>query len=336
MSTKFWLLVIICSGVSAHKRETSGDSRAKRLDSYFSAVPGYKFIRFILSKLVDALFSLNPFLQILVSISFVSFTPVIFLMFIPLQEDRNSFLLHILAGFAAGCILGDAFLHLIPSAYDVHDRNGPDVGVCVLTGIILFYTIEKYLESFGRLKSPPISLTQNLSRDPLRTEVQKSVNTLKVSDIKHCSHICTYSSSTLNILADFVHNFIDGMAIGSSFLVNPTAGFATTLSVFFHEIPHEVSDFAILVRSGIKPSKAMAIQLITAVGAYLGAILVYQVASALSLRDSHIIPSITAGGFIYIACVNIIPSLLKETHSSNFIFEISSVVFGTFFLELIH
>ena len=54
----------------------------------------------------------------------------------------------------------------------------------------------------------------------------------------------------LNLAADFAHNFTDGLAIGASFLGGTTLGMITTMTIFLHEIPHEIGDFAILMQSG--------------------------------------------------------------------------------------
>lgn len=59
----------------------------------------------------------------------------------------------------------------------------------------------------------------------------------------------------LNLAADFAHNFTDGLAIGASFLVGQGLGIITTATVFLHEIPHEIGDFAILVQSGCSKKK---------------------------------------------------------------------------------
>jgi len=57
----------------------------------------------------------------------------------------------------------------------------------------------------------------------------------------------------LNIIADMMHNFTDGIALGVVFQSNnPTLMVATTVSVFIHEIPHELGDFAILIESGLR------------------------------------------------------------------------------------
>lgn len=77
----------------------------------------------------------------------------------------------------------------------------------------------------------------------------------------------------MNLAADFAHNFTDGLAIGASYLAGNSVGVVTTLTILFHEVPHEIGDFAILIQSGCSKSKAMSLQLITAVGALSGTIL---------------------------------------------------------------
>lgn len=59
----------------------------------------------------------------------------------------------------------------------------------------------------------------------------------------------------LNLVADFTHNFTDGLAIGASFLAGQKVGLITTFSIFCHEIPHEIGDFAILIQSGCSKKK---------------------------------------------------------------------------------
>lgn len=73
--------------------------------------------------------------------------------------------------------------------------------------------------------------------------------------------------------ADFTHNITDGLAMSASFYASPTIGATTTVAVFFHEIPHEVGDFALLVQSGFSKRAAMGSQFITAVGALLGTLI---------------------------------------------------------------
>ena len=52
-------------------------------------------------------------------------------------------------------------------------------------------------------------------------------------------------------IADAMHNLIDGMAIGASFVVSPMQGVTTSLAIFCEELPHELGDFAILLNAGM-------------------------------------------------------------------------------------
>lgn len=62
-------------------------------------------------------------------------------------------------------------------------------------------------------------------------------------------------SGYLNLAADVIHNFTDGLAMGASFLVGPAVGAVTTLTILLHEVPHEIGDFAILIQSGCTKRK---------------------------------------------------------------------------------
>ena len=54
----------------------------------------------------------------------------------------------------------------------------------------------------------------------------------------------------LNLLANGIDNFTHGLAVAGSFLVSTRVGLLTTAAILLHEIPHEVADFAILLRAG--------------------------------------------------------------------------------------
>lgn len=134
----------------------------------------------------------------------------------------------------------------------------------------------------------------------------------------------------LNMIADFTHNITDGLAMSASFYASPTVGATTTMAVFFHEIPHEVGDFALLVQSGFSKKAAMGAQFITAVGALLGTCIGIAVQElggggsdssgplalnggiwGTSLSYGDLLLPFTAGTFLYVGTVAVIPELLE-------------------------
>ena len=137
-------------------------------------------------------------------------------------------------------------------------------------------------------------------------------------------------SAYLNLIADFTHNITDGLALSSSFYASPTLGATTTVAVFFHEIPHEVGDFALLIQSGFTKQRAMGAQFVTALGALLGTCIGIAVqelgkteageriddATAKGFFgtglgwDDMLLP-FTAGTFLYVGTVAVIPELLE-------------------------
>ncbi|KAI0207264.1 Zinc transporter ZIP13 [Lamellibrachia satsuma] len=130
-----------------------------------------------------------------------------------------------------------------------------------------------------------------------------------------CSKQHIKTSGWLNLFANAIDNFTHGLAVAGSYCVGTKTGMLTTLAILLHELPHEVGDFAILLRSGFNRWQAAKAQLITASGALIGALtaLIAESAQEAGDRTAWILP-FTAGGFIYIALVSVVPELMKETN----------------------
>ncbi|XP_057416052.1 IAA-alanine resistance protein 1 [Lotus japonicus] len=112
----------------------------------------------------------------------------------------------------------------------------------------------------------------------------------------------------LNLFSDGVHNFTDGMALGSAFLLyGSVGGWSRTLFLLAHELPQEIGDFGILIRSGFSIPKALFFNFLSALVALAG--------TALALLwgkdpgQSSLIEGFTAGGFIYIAIAGVLAEM---------------------------
>jgi len=218
----------------------------------------------------------------IIIISLMSFIGVITLVF---KRSLLEKLVMVLVSFAAGALLGGAFLHLLPEA--IHE-GGP-VFSMTLAGIILFFVIEIYLYWYHCHAG----------------HIHKHKHKEKTCHIKPMGY--------LNLIGDGVHNFIDGVIVATAFIVNFELGIITAIAVIFHEIPQELGDFGVLIHSGFSRAKALFFNFISALTAIAGVIVTYLFADSVTNFTSYLIP-FAAGGFIYIAMTDLLAELKEESN----------------------
>ncbi|XP_067129762.1 zinc transporter Slc39a7-like [Centruroides vittatus] len=243
-----------------------------------------------------------------------------------------------------------------------HDLS---IGLWVLAGIVTFLTVEKFirivkgghshshnienLNSINKLEPIDNEKSEDEENIPKNcketnnetTSNEKNIDNLKTEN-KETSELHDHSHSDndfkiagyLNLAADFTHNFTDGLAIGASFLAGKSVGIITTTTIFLHEVPHEIGDFAILIQSGCSKKKAIMLQLVTAVGALSGTICSLLANGVGDTATTWILP-FTAGGFIYIATVSVIPELLEDTKFWQSVKEVVALLLGVIMMILI-
>jgi zinc and cadmium transporter len=107
-------------------------------------------------------------------------------------------------------------------------------------------------------------------------------------------------------MADGVHNFIGGLAVGTAFVVDIRLGLVTWLVAAAHEVPQELGDFGILVHSGWSRTSALAYNMASALTFLLGGVVAYFASSGLS--TAWLLP-FAAGNFLYIALADLVPEL---------------------------
>ena len=230
-------------------------------------------------------------LTILIAVILVSLISLVGIFIIGLSDEFLSKILLTLVAFAAGTLLGSAFLHLLPESLE--NGSPSDAFGFVILGIMSFYFLERFL--FWR----------------------------------HChKDECEVHSFTyMNLIGDGLHNFIDGMIIATSFMVNLQLGIATTMAIITHEIPQEIGDFGILVYGGISKRKAISYNLISALAAIVGAGLGYFLSVQIGDFSTILLPY-AAGGFIYIATADLVPELHKETNFQKALLQFLLLIIG--------
>ncbi|CAG5120788.1 unnamed protein product [Candidula unifasciata] len=128
------------------------------------------------------------------------------------------------------------------------------------------------------------------------------------------------------IIGDGIHNFADGLAIGASFTSSISAGIATSIAVFCHELPHELGDFAVLLQSGLSFKKAVILNLASALTAFAG--LYVSLSVSHGEEAQRWIFAVTSGMFLYIALVDLLPQLIKTTGHLNFTLNNIGILLG--------
>ncbi|CAA7058234.1 unnamed protein product [Microthlaspi erraticum] len=133
----------------------------------------------------------------------------------------------------------------------------------------------------------------------------------------------------LNLFSDGVHNFTDGMALGSAFLIyGSVGGWSRTMFLLAHELPQEIGDFGILVRSGFTVTKALFFNFLSALAALAGTALVLVWGN--EPGQSSLIEGFTAGGFIYIAVAGVLAEMNNsgKTTVKNSVCHLISLILG--------
>eukprot|EP00163_Fabomonas_tropica_P026395 TRINITY_DN4826_c0_g1_i1.p2 TRINITY_DN4826_c0_g1~~TRINITY_DN4826_c0_g1_i1.p2 ORF type:complete len:323 (+),score=120.64 TRINITY_DN4826_c0_g1_i1:936-1904(+) len=127
------------------------------------------------------------------------------------------------------------------------------------------------------------------------------------------------------LFAGGLHNFTDGLIIGTTFHISLAAGFAATLAVIFHEIPQEISDFVVLINFGYTIKKALLFNFLSGVPAILGAVIGAGIGAA-AKESTPWLAAISAGGFIYIALAVLAPELVEGTRSKGVVYRTALLV----------
>ncbi|XP_072777311.1 zinc transporter SLC39A7 isoform X7 [Taeniopygia guttata] len=339
----------------------------------------------------------------------VSLAPHLLLLLVPADSGspRRRGLLRLLLSFAAGGLLGDAFLHLIPHAlaphdhheghghshhghaphdhheghghshhghapHDHHEGHGHShhghgaalwVGLWVLAGIVAFLTVELLVRHGGAHghghapKSKHSSSEDEADGDARDTKGTKGTkatgattgtkatkDTKDTKDTKatkakrgrshHGDRAAMAASGYLNLAADAAHNFTDGLALGAAFWGSPARGALTALAVLLHELPHELGDMALLLRAGCSKGQAMLLQLLTALAALAGAACSLLAEGSGAGAISGILP-FTAGGFIYLGTVSVLPEILHDSGAGQALLQLLALLAGVAMMLLI-
>lgn len=234
-------------------------------------------------------------------ISLISFVGVFGVSF---NQKRFMQALAFLIPLAVGALLGDAFFHLIPESFE-EAANPSQISLFIILGIVSFFFLEKIVRHHHH------------SAEEIQSEDDGA---------KHLGKLI--------LASDGVHNFIDGVVIGASYLAGIEIGIATTLAVILHEIPQEIGDFGVLIYSGYKRATALFYNFVSALAAVLGALVVIIFGSFPEALIQGVVP-FAAGIFIYIASSDLVPELHKGVGGKNIFPQAAGLILGVLAMYLL-
>jgi len=234
----------------------------------------------------------------LVSVAVVSALSLVGLLTFLLRRELQKELLLYFVSFSVGGLFGGAFFHLIPEAAEASGFT-PQLSALILLGILSSFIVEQVLKW------------------------------------RHC-HVLTseehpHSFAYMNLFGDAVHNMIDGLIIGGSYLASTSMGVATTLAVCFHELPQEIGDFGVLLYAGFKRRRALLYNFLTALTAFIGVVIALVLNVYVEDLAMILVP-FAAGNFIYIAGSDLIPELHAEGKLSQVVLQLAAMILGIFIL----
>lgn len=191
--------------------------------------------------------------------------------------------------FAAGALLAAVFLDLFKEG--AHEGVTDTMFLAALVGVLLFFVAERALHWFHH---------------------------------HHQHEGAPDPATSLIIVGDTVHNALDGIAIAAAFLVSVPTGIVTTLAVAAHEIPQEIGDMGLLLHKGMKRSKVLLVNLLSALATTFAAVFTYWLGSSEQL-PTGVLLGLSAGFLLYIAMSDIIPEI-HENSSNNRLFDYQPIM----------
>lgn len=236
---------------------------------------------------------LTTWLITLFSVFLVSLISLVGVLTIPWSDGRLKNVIPLMVSFAAGALFGDCFIHILPEAFS--ELQDIYVSALTLLGVALFFALENFVSW------------------------------------RHC-HIPTTEEHThplafMNLVGDGLHNLMDGLVIGASYLMSMPLGISTTIAVILHEIPQEVGDFGVLIHAGLPIKRALLYNFMSALVAVLGGVVSLLIGPIAQSYASAMLP-IAAGGFVYIAGSDLLPELSHECNPRQSIAQFLSILLG--------
>ena len=217
------------------------------------------------------------YIYALVSTGLLSILANFIVRIVPKRSEHLNQILGCFMALAAGALIGDALIYLLPKA--VHDGWTTTVTVAIVSGVVLMFLLERTI-TWRELKYK-----------------------VRMSRRNH--------AAVSNVFGFSTQSFVDGLVIASSYVAGLQVGIATTIAVVIHQIPQEISNYVILRRAGIGNIFANRINVLAVFMSFVG-VAVSLLLPVLFKASLALAAPFTAGVFLYVALAELSPDLIRE------------------------
>ncbi|HUV54624.1 MAG TPA: ZIP family metal transporter [Candidatus Krumholzibacteriaceae bacterium] len=227
----------------------------------------------------------------------ISLTAFIGFFTLSLNEKTLHRVLFVLVAYSAGTILGAALFDLLPEAVELVDEA--HVFPIIAGGFVFFLFLERVIYWYHG----------------------------HGHEYEHGDEKVTKGFAYLNLIGDFIHNFIDGMIIAAGFINGFVVGLTTAIAVLFHELPQEMGDYGILVYAGIERKRALFLNFLAAVSVIIGGVFGSLFIASVEELSGWMV-AFSAGAFLFLSASELIPEMLKEEDKGRAVIQLAILVLG--------
>ncbi|AGF48396.1 putative divalent heavy-metal cations transporter [Candidatus Kinetoplastibacterium oncopeltii TCC290E] len=215
--------------------------------------------------------------------------------------------LHYMVSSSVGVFLSVSFLHLLPEAFNNLSEHSDNLLLAMLVSIVCFFILEK------------ISLIRH--NHHYEGDGHGHVHGHDRYDAGKGGVVILIGSS--------LHNFSDGVLIAASFIVSPSLGVLTALSIITHEVPHKLCDFVVLRNAGLDRRRIFCMILASSFCSSIGGLFGYFVLQHIEQITPYVLV-VAASSFIYISISDLIPRMNEQEYPTEHIPQLVFVILGIF------
>jgi zinc and cadmium transporter len=216
---------------------------------------------------------------------------------------------------AVGVLLATGAAHLLPEAVSALGNRGRLWLVLVVTILVLF-CIERVLQSLSGVVAEPVR----------ELEAHNAHDSGSACAMEPHHHGMAAKPAAL-LTGAFTHSLVDGASVTTAFAIDRRLGWITALAIGLHEIPHRLGDFALLVHLQVAQGRAAMLAILAGGSSLLGWGLVVALGAGGGQRVAWLLP-VSAGSFLYIALVDLMPELQGERRPAAVALQIACLLAG--------